>query len=253
MSFPKLMALVVEDEAPIRKALIAALNEMPELEVVGEADSLEEAFDLVKNTPADVLFLDIKIIGGTAFHLLHLLKRDGCAIPPVVINTGFPEFEYAQQLHNEFGSDVIAIWKKPFYENWERHKEKILEAISIKQQQKRLTDNASMPAQKLLNIQDGRQSYIVHSGDIVMVKTGPKGQGKTEIILERHSIHCNLSMKQLLAKMPGNIFQINRYEAVNIQWISLLNRSTHQVFLRNGAECIIGEEYFKGLLDVLSK
>jgi DNA-binding LytR/AlgR family response regulator len=245
--------LVVEDEASIRKELIAALNEMPELEVAGEADSVEDAFDLVKNTPAEVLFLDIKLIGGTAFHLLNMLKLDGCAIPHVVINTGYRDFEYAQRLHNEFGKEVIAILKKPFYEDWERHKEKILEAIYFKQQQERRIDNASMPAQKMLNIQDGRQSYLVNSADIVMVKTGPKGQGKTEVILERHTIHCNLSLSQLLARMPGNFFQINRFEAINIQWISVVNHSERQVCLRNGGECSIGEPFFKDLLDALPK
>lgn len=242
----------MEDEEPTRKELVAALNEMPELEVVGEADSVEDAFDLVNNTPAEVLFLDIKLIGGDAFHLLHMLKREGCAIPPVVINTGFPEFEYAQRLHHEFGKDVIAILKKPFYEDWERHKETVLNALYFKQSQAQLPDNAPMPAPKMLHIQDGRQSYLINPADIVLVKTGPKGQGKTEVILERHFIRCNLSLNQLLAKMPDNFFRINRFEAVNTQWISVVNHAEKQVYLRNGEVCDIGE-YYESFIEKLLK
>jgi len=64
------------------------------------------------------LFLDIKIKGGDAFQLLRTLKRKNVDIPPVIVNTGFAEFEYVQKAHNEFGDYVIMILKKPFWEDW---------------------------------------------------------------------------------------------------------------------------------------
>ena len=246
MSFRKLRALVVEDEAPIRRELVAALNETLELEVAGEADDVEEAFNLVKTTPADVLFLDIKLIGGTAFQLLTLLKREGVTIPPVVINTGYRDFEYAQRLHNDFGKEVVAILKKPFYEDWEPHQERILEAIYLQQQQERLANNQPN-FKKMLNIQDGRQSFMVNSEDVVMVKTGAKGQGRTEVILEKHTIQSGLSLAQMLAKLPPNFLQVNRYEAVNMEWISVLDHTEREVKLRNGCSCDIGGGYYQAL------
>lgn len=246
MSFRKLQALVIEDEAPIRRELVAALNETLEFEVVGEADALEEGFDLVKNTPAEVLFLDIKLIGGTAFQLLTLLKREGVDIPPVVINTGFRDFEYAQKLHNDFGREVISILRKPFYEDWERHQEKIVEAIYLRQQQERLSGQVPF-TRKLLTIQDGRQSFMVNPADVVMVKTGPKGQGKTEIMLEHQTLQSSLSLSQMLSKLPGNFLQVNRYEAINIEWISILDHNDREVKLRNGTSCLIGNGYYQAL------
>ena len=236
----------MEDEAPIRRELVAALNETLELEVAGEADDVEEAFDLVKTTPADVLFLDIKLIGGTAFQLLTLLKREGVTIPPVVINTGYRDFEYAQRLHNDFGKEVVAILKKPFYEDWEPHQERILEAIYLQQQQERLANNQPN-FKKMLNIQDGRQSFMVNSEDVVMVKTGAKGQGRTEVILEKHTIQSGLSLAQMLAKLPPNFLQVNRYEAVNMEWISVLDHTEREVKLRNGCSCDIGGGYYQAL------
>ena len=236
----------MEDEAPIRRELVAALNETLELEVAGEADDVEEAFNLVKTTPADVLFLDIKLIGGTAFQLLTLLKREGVTIPPVVINTGYRDFEYAQRLHNDFGKEVVAILKKPFYEDWEPHQERILEAIYLQQQQERLANNQPN-FKKMLNIQDGRQSFMVNSEDVVMVKTGAKGQGRTEVILEKHTIQSGLSLAQMLAKLPPNFLQVNRYEAVNMEWISVLDHTEREVKLRNGCSCDIGGGYYQAL------
>ena len=80
MSFRKLKTLVVEDETAIRQELVNALNEIVDIEVIGEADSVEEAYNLVKSVPADLMFLDIKLIGGTAFDLLAQLKKEGIRI-----------------------------------------------------------------------------------------------------------------------------------------------------------------------------
>lgn len=246
MSFRKLNALVVEDEAPIRRELIAALNETLELQVAGEADSVEDAFNLIKYTPSDVLFLDIQLIGGTAFQLLTLLKREGVAIPPVVINTGFRDFENAQRLHNDFGKEVVAILKKPFYEDWEPHQERILEAIYLRQQQERL-ENKKPVFKKMLNIQDGRQSFMINSDDVIMIKTGVKGQGRTEVILEKHVLQSGLSLSQMLSKLPPNFLQVNRYEAINIEWISILDHTEREVKLRPGYTCSIGAGYYQEL------
>ncbi|HMQ46349.1 MAG TPA: LytTR family DNA-binding domain-containing protein [Saprospiraceae bacterium] len=244
MSFRKLLALVVEDEAPIRRELIVALNETPELEVASEADSVEDAFELIKKSKVDVLFLDIKLIGGTAFQLLSMLKREGINIPPVVINTGYRDFDLAQRVHNEFGKEVIAILKKPFYEDWERHQEKIMETLYLRQQQERMSGKHHF-VKKLLNIQDGRQSYLVNPDDVVMVRTGPKGQGRTEIVLEKHTLQNGLSLSQMLAKMPPSFLQVNRFEAINLNWISVLDHNEREILLRNGETCSIGGGYYQ--------
>ena len=183
MSFHKLKALVVEDEEKHRNALIEALNESLDIEVVGMATSVNEAFDLVKNTPADLLFLDIMLIGGDAFQLISLLKRQQVSIPPIVIQTGRGTFEHGERIHNEFKDDVLSILQKPFYENWEKKRDAIIDAIYVKNQAARFENQVHLP-KNLVIIQDGRHSFMINTSDVVMVKTGPKGQGKTEIMLE---------------------------------------------------------------------
>lgn len=67
MTFHKLKALVVEDESAIRLELINALDESPEIEVAGSAETLEEAYELISGTASDMLFLDINLIGELHF------------------------------------------------------------------------------------------------------------------------------------------------------------------------------------------
>jgi len=251
MAFNKLSALVVEDEASIRAELIRALNETIEIKVIGESDNVVGAFNLIRTTPADVLFLDIMLIGGSALQLLALLKRENVPIPPIVVNTGSRDFELAQKLHNEYRTEIISILKKPFYEDWEKHQELILESIYLQQQKKRQKEAFSGAEKKLLSFQEGKQSFVVNSDDILMVKTGAKGQGKTEIILENKTISFNLSLAQTLAKLPPNFIQINRFESININWISLLNHSEKEVTLRNGITSVIGNGYYQELCKII--
>ncbi|MBK7476751.1 MAG: response regulator [Haliscomenobacter sp.] len=252
MSFPKWQTLVVEDEADVRQELIDALNESPEFVVTGSADSLSEGVNLVQHQPSDVLFLDIKLIGGTAFDLLNHLKASGTPIPPVVINTGFREFEYAQKLLNEFGSEVVFILRKPFWEGWVLHKDAIIEAIYARNQEQRLA-KAPLLRKGLMNIQYNSHSHLVNLDDVLKVNTGKKGKGKTEVVFERHKLDCNLSLSQLLGKLPRDFIQINRFDAINIAWISMVDQSERQVHLRNGMVFDIGDPFYKDLMKALTE
>jgi two-component system LytT family response regulator len=250
MSFRKLKTLVVEDETAIRQELVNALNEIVDIEVIGEADSVEEAYNLVKSVPAELMFLDIKLIGGTAFDLLAQLKKEGIRIPPVVVNTGFRDFEFAQRIHNEFGQEVIAILKKPFYEDWEKHQADIIETVYNRIQENRLS---SQPASrsKLLPIKDGRQLYMVNPDDVVLVRTASKGEGKSKLVFADDAIECQLSMAQLLDKLPHTFIQINRWEAINMDWVKMVDQSNKEVHLRNGESLLIGGAFYKTICNFL--
>lgn len=250
MSFSKLQALVIEDEMEHQKALVDALNESHEIEVAGIAGSIADAFDLVKNTPADIAFLDIELIGGDAFQLIKLLKHQHIPIPPVVIQTGRGKFEHAQKIYDEFKDDVISILQKPFYEDWEKRRDNIIEAIYVKKQAARLADVKTVP--HFISIQDGRQTYLLNPADIVMVKTGAKSQGRTEVVLQHKTIECNLSLSQLLLKLPGEFIQINRFEAINIAWIEMLDQANREVLLRNGESLLIGPKFYPMLYELVA-
>ncbi len=244
MSFRKLKTLVVEDETTIREELVEALDEQVDLEVIGQAESVDDAYRLIKQTPADLLFLDIKLIGGTAFDLLAQLRKEHVPLPPVVINTGYRDFEFAQRLHNEFGREVIAILKKPFYEDWERLQAEIIETVYQRMQERRLA-HRSLPRPRMLSIKDGRTAFMVNPDDVIFVRTASKGEGKSCVVLEHKCIECALSLTQLLERLPPHFLQINRWEAINMEWVTMVDQSNREVHLRNGESLLIGGAFYK--------
>ncbi len=63
--------VIVDDERMARKALKRMLNEAcPDVHVIAEADSVENAVECITRLRPEIVFLDIEIIGGTGFDVL---------------------------------------------------------------------------------------------------------------------------------------------------------------------------------------
>ena len=63
--------IIVEDEVISRDALSSIINEIPWLKLVGQAGSVDKAIKLINENKPDVLFLDIKMPGGTGLDILN--------------------------------------------------------------------------------------------------------------------------------------------------------------------------------------
>ncbi|MBX2979451.1 MAG: response regulator transcription factor [Flavobacteriales bacterium] len=72
---------IVDDEAPARASLRAALAGIPlEMEVVGEAQSVAEAVELINSKRPDVVLLDIWMDDGTGFDVLDRTDHDATRV-----------------------------------------------------------------------------------------------------------------------------------------------------------------------------
>ena len=94
----KLSAIIVDDEEHCRETLVKQLEwSCPEVEVIGHAESIQEAIVLLEGKTPDVLFLDIEMPGGTGFDLLEKLPEINFAI---IFTTAYDDFALdAFQVH----------------------------------------------------------------------------------------------------------------------------------------------------------
>lgn len=69
--------VVVEDSAVIRKHVIALLESVSGVSVVGEAGSEQAALKLIPTLQADVVILDIHLTPGNGFNVLKALRASG--------------------------------------------------------------------------------------------------------------------------------------------------------------------------------
>src|SRR4028118_1213491 len=70
----KLKALIVDDERLARKELRSLLADFSEVEIIGEADSVSQALDLIENKQPTIVFLDIQLTNETGFDLLEQVE-----------------------------------------------------------------------------------------------------------------------------------------------------------------------------------
>ena len=86
-----MIAIAVDDEALMLGALVAAIEESPDISAVSKFSDCEEALEFVRGNAIDVAFLDINMrgMGGLALAEKILETRPNCKI---VFCTGYEEY-----------------------------------------------------------------------------------------------------------------------------------------------------------------
>ena len=86
-----MIAIAVDDEALMLGALVAAIEESPDVREVAPFSDCEQALEYVKGNPVDIAFLDINMrgMGGLALAERIVASCPGCRI---VFCTGYEEY-----------------------------------------------------------------------------------------------------------------------------------------------------------------
>jgi two-component system response regulator DesR len=79
--------MIAEDQTMVRQALVALLGLEPDVKVVAEAASGEEAIAMAKHHQPDVAVLDIEMPGPDGIEVARRLKRDGFGGKIVIVTT----------------------------------------------------------------------------------------------------------------------------------------------------------------------
>ena len=79
--------MIAEDQAMVRQALVALLGLEPDIEVVAQAATGDEAIAMVRKHRPDVAVLDIEMPGGTGIEVARQLHKDGFSGQVVIVTT----------------------------------------------------------------------------------------------------------------------------------------------------------------------
>ena len=117
----KISVLIVDDEPGSHKVLENYIGRTPGLELAGNTFNAPEAFTFLKNTPVDLIFLDITMPEINGFAFLQMLRK-----PPLVIfTTAYSEFAAESYDYN-----AVDYLKKPIpFERFNKAIEKLIRWI----------------------------------------------------------------------------------------------------------------------------
>ncbi|MBI5021969.1 MAG: response regulator transcription factor [Ignavibacteriales bacterium] len=85
---------IVDDSHIVRARLMIAFSEIQGIEIVGQAQNVVEARQLIPQTTPDVVILDIKLPDGSGIDVLSKIKKDHPHIVVIMLtNYPYPQFK----------------------------------------------------------------------------------------------------------------------------------------------------------------
>jgi two-component system LytT family response regulator len=234
-----LRVAIVDDEPPARLGLRALVVKDPQLDLVAECATVEQAAAALQKTPVDLLFLDVQLARRTGFDLLAAL---GAHKPAAVV------FVTAHDHHAVRAFDVEAVdyLLKPFDDQrfaqaLSRAKERVRQERARTLAQKLaatlVPDAAPAAAPRRLMLKDGARTTFLGEDEIDWIEA-------QDYYVEIHAgaiahLHRE-TLRELEARLdPQRFVRIHRSAIVRIDRIRELRSlpsGDAEVVLRDGTE-----------------
>ena len=157
-----LRALIVDDEPLAREGVRLHLELEPEIEIVGEAGSGEEAVALIQELAPDLVFMDVQMPGMDGFGVIETVGIE--RMPVTIFVTAYDQFAL-----KAFDAHALDYLLKPF--DAERFRSAV--ARARKQLQARRVGDVEGQLAELLTELRGKREYleriVVRSGNRILI------------------------------------------------------------------------------------
>lgn len=198
-------ALIIDDERLARKELIKLLEEFPEVEILGEAANVDEAYELINSLNPDLLFLDIQMPGKTGFELLEMLD----AVPTVIFTTAYDEYAL-----KAFEVNALDYLLKPI------QMDRLNDTITKLEPPRQIADDEQEPRLGLNDqvfVKDGDKCWFVALKDIRYFESDGN---YIKVFFENFKPMIHKSLNALDEKLNDrDFFRASRKHIINLSWV----------------------------------
>jgi two-component system LytT family response regulator len=237
-------AIIVDDERLARRELRAMLEEAhaSTVRVVGEAESVRVAAELVRTCDADVVFLDVQLAGESGLELLTLIDPSVA----VVFVTAFDQYAV-----RAFEANALDYLLKPVAP---ARLARAVERLSVPSVPN--DDGApAVPAPRLdyhdrlfLRLDD--RMGFVKVADIVSIASD--GDYSVVRLASGRTHRARKSLREWLARLPENAFaRVHRSTIVNLEYVERVEEWSHfsyRLYLRGASEPVAMSRRYAGKL-----
>lgn len=249
-----LKTLIIDDEPLARQRLVNLIEDVDDIEIIGECKTGKETIEKIDKLEPDLIFLDIQLKDMTGFDVLEAITVK--KFPKVIFVTAFDE--YALKAFDYFAFDYLL---KPFkderffksvYKVIEESKnedlhgfdEKLNDLMNFIQKPVIGSPNNKLPVRlgnKIHFIDTKDIKYITASGYYAEIHT----DDKTHLLRE--------SLSRLIEELDSNdFFRIHRSTIINLNYISELVSSSYgeiDVKMKDNKLFRISKSYKKVFID----
>ncbi len=204
-------AIIIDDERLARQELRRLLAAFPVITVVGEARNLGEAIEVIETLRPDVLFLDIRMPGGSGFDLLERLE----CVPEVIFTTAYDEYAA-----HAFEINALDYLVKPVEPG--RLAAAVERVLARRGAAARTAEGREMLLQEddRVFVRDGERCWLVRLGDVLLFES----EGNyTRLRFGNEQPLVHRSLKNLDDRLdPRTFFRANRRQILNLKKVATL-------------------------------
>jgi len=244
-------ALIVDDEEFGRSVLSNLIKKYcPNVTLVGEASSVKEAIEILKNTKVDLVFLDIEMPGGSGFELLEKMKNYSFS---VIFTTAYNHYAV-----RAFKFSALDYLLKPIDIDELKNALKKLETnedkSSFNQSVKYLLDNYNLPTVTKIALPTKSGLEFIEIKNIIRCEAD--GKYTNCILTTGKNIFSTRSLKDFEELLiPSNFFRIHHAHLINLNQIqNYIKGDGGYVLMSNGDNVTISkrkkDDFLKKLLKV---
>ena len=199
----KITAIIVEDSRLARAELKELLKNHLEIELIGEAENVNKAYELISAKNPDLLFLDINMPEKDGFQLLEMLDK----IPVVIFTTAYDEYAIKSFEYNAF--DYLL---KPIHP--ERFAKSIAKLINNVKEKKQQNNKNTLTATDQIFIKEGEQCWMIKLNKIDLFEIVGN---YTRVYFDNNKPLIYKSLNQVETKIPTDLFfRVNRQQLINL-------------------------------------
>jgi DNA-binding LytR/AlgR family response regulator len=231
---------VVEDELIHLEAIKIAIEESG-LELAGECNNADLAFDMIKKANPDVLLVDIALPGLLNGITLSAKVHEELAIPHI-FTTSFTQEDVIKQAVSSQPSGYL---RKPVDPVNLRAAVQI--AMNTKSQKNPEPDH--LPT-KTVFAKIGDKLVRINIDEILMVKADV--ENCISLVLDKKEVSCRTTLKEFCNQLPSNFIQVHRSYFINIDHLDSFNEREQTAHLK-GHSAPVARNYKKDFLNSIRK
>jgi len=208
-------ALVIDDERLARKELINLLSQYDQVEIVGEANNVDDAKEKIEALAPDVVFLDIQMPEKTGFDLLEELDN----VPHVVFTTAYDEYAIKAFQVNALDYLLKPIEPKRLGEAIERLLKKLNE------NQEKSEEMGSFAGRKLtlddqVFVKDGDRCWFVKLSNVRLFESDGN---YIKVYFDNFKPMIHKSLNALDERLSEkSFFRASRKHIINLSWVEAI-------------------------------
>ncbi|MCB0644018.1 MAG: response regulator transcription factor [Phaeodactylibacter sp.] len=232
----KIRCLLVDDEPPAIALLERYAGMIDQLEVVGKSHSAVQAFDRLKDTPVDLIFLDIQMPVLNGIDFIKTLTHP----PAVILTTAYREYAL-----EGYDLDIIDYLLKPiafdrFLKAVDRYRNRLAPPVSP-------IDENLTPAKDHIYCNVNRTQHRLRFADIHYVESL---KDYVRVHTQSGTLVVKGNIGSFMEELPAEQFvRIHRSFAVALQAVTAFNQTEVQV---QGTSLPLGQSYREAFLKRLS-